>query len=132
MEAQIIKIKRQRRFSTSFKRRLVKEFEQGLYSVSELGKLHQIHIGIIYRWIYKYSSNQELNKQIIDVKESSDHKVKDLEKRIKELERMVGNKQIEIEYLNKMMEIAKDQLGIDIKKNFNTPPSSGSGKTRKK
>ena len=51
---------------------------------------------------------------------------------IKELERTVGRKQIMIDYLEKMMEIAKDELDIDIKKNFGTPQSTGSGKTSKK
>ena len=37
-----------------------------------------------------------------------------------------------IDYLEKMMEIAKDELDIDIKKNFNTSQSTGSGKTKKK
>ncbi len=58
--------------------------------------------------------------------------MKELEARVKELERTVGRKQIMIDYLEKMMEIAKDELDIDIKKNFGTPQSTGSGKTNKK
>jgi hypothetical protein len=66
------------------------------------------------------------------MKESSSQKVKDLEKRLAELERMLGQKQIKIDYLEKMIDIAKEELDIDIKKNFNTPPSSGSEKTGQK
>ena len=132
MKAEIRKIRRTRRFSETFKRQLVKEFEKGLFSVSELCALHQLANSLMYRWIYKYSEKSKQNQQIIDVKESSEYKLKELTDRIKELERMVGNKQIEIEYLNKMMDIAKDQLGIDIKKNFNTQPSSGSVKIGKR
>jgi len=36
-----------------------------------------------------------------------------------------------IDYYEKMIEIAKDELDIDLKKNFDTPQSSGSGKTKK-
>lgn len=36
--------------------------------------------------------------------------------RISELERMVGKKQIEIEFLNKVIEICSDELGYDVKK----------------
>ena len=60
------------------------------------------------------------------------NKVNDLEKRVKELERIVGQKQIKIDFLEKMMDIAKDELDIDIKKKFDTPPSTGLGKTNKK
>ena len=66
------------------------------------------------------------------MKDSSKKKLKDLEQKIKNLEQIVGQKQIMIDYLEKMMEIAKDELDIDIKKNFNTSQSAGSGKTKKK
>ena len=66
------------------------------------------------------------------MEESSYKKVKDLQDRIKELERVVGQKQLNIEFLEKMIEIAKEQYGLDIKKNFNTPQSSGSGSIAKK
>jgi len=33
------------------------------------------------------------------------------------------------DFLEKMIELAKDNYGIDIKKNFDTPPSTGSEKT---
>ena len=65
------------------------------------------------------------------MKESSSQRVKELEKKIAELERKVGQKQIKIDYLEKMMDIAKDELNIDIKKNYGTPQSTGSDKTKK-
>jgi transposase len=66
------------------------------------------------------------------MKESTANKVSQMQQRIKELEAMVGRKQIMIDYLEKMMDIAKDELHIDIKKNFATPQSSGSKKIEKK
>jgi len=66
------------------------------------------------------------------MKQSSSSKLKQLEARIKELERTVGQKQIMIDYLDKMIDIAKDELDIDIKKNYNTQQSSGSDRTNKK
>jgi predicted RNase H-like nuclease (RuvC/YqgF family) len=64
------------------------------------------------------------------MEKSSTQKLKDLEKKVKELERIVGQKQIKIDYLEKMIDLAKEELKVDIKKNFDTPPSSGSGKTK--
>ena len=43
-----------------------------------------------------------------------------------ELERIIGQKQLEIDYLNKLIEISSDELGLDIKKNFITKHSNGS------
>lgn len=127
MKAQIVKINKKRRFSDSFRKQIVSDYEKGLFSVPELEKLHNIGNSLIYRWIYKYSSVNQKNTQIVEMKDSSSKKVKELEKRIKELERAVGVKQLNIDYLEKMIELAKEELGIDIKKNFDTPQSSGSG-----
>jgi predicted RNase H-like nuclease (RuvC/YqgF family) len=66
------------------------------------------------------------------MKDSSTNKLKALEQRIKELERTIGQKQIQIDYLEKMIDIAKGELNIDIKKNSNTPQSSGSERTKRK
>lgn len=130
MKANVRLIKKHRKFSEEFKRNLVREFEKGMFSVVQLEKLHGIGNTIIYKWIYKYSTFNEKGSRIIEMKDSSSQKVKNLEKRIKELERTVGLKQIKIDYLDKMIEIAKDELDIDIKKNFDTLQSPGSEKTK--
>jgi hypothetical protein len=61
--------------------------------------------------------------------DSSKQKLKDLQRRIDELERVVGQKQLNIDFLEKMIELAKEQYGVDVKKNFGIPPSAGSEKT---
>jgi hypothetical protein len=48
------------------------------------------------------------------------------------LERAVGQKQLKIDYLEKLIELAGDELGMDLKKNSDTKPSSGTLKTGKK
>jgi hypothetical protein len=68
----------------------------------------------------------------VEAKDSSANKLKEMEERIKELERSIGQKQIKIDFLEKMIDIAKSDLDIDIKKNYDTSQSAGSGKTRKK
>jgi uncharacterized coiled-coil protein SlyX len=66
------------------------------------------------------------------MKDSQFSKLQEMEQRIKELEQNVGQKQIMIEYLEKMIDIAKQELNIDIKKNYATPQSIGSKKMSKK
>ena len=130
MKANVRLIKKHRKFSEEFKKNLVKEYEKGMYSVPQLEKLYRISNRSIYDWIYKYSTFNEKGSRIIEMSKSSSHKVRELESRIKELERAVGLKQIKIDYLDKMIEIAKDELNIDIKKNFDTLQSPGSEKTK--
>jgi len=61
--------------------------------------------------------------------ESEGYKTKALEKRIQELEAAIGRKQLEIDFLNKMIEKGKEELGVDLKKKFSTPPFNGSEAT---
>lgn len=125
-------IRKTRRYSEEFKQKLVKDFESGKYSVMELSKLHGIHNQSVYNWIYRYSTFNEKGYRIVEMKDSSTKKMRELEQRIKDLESTVGRKQIKIDYLEQMIEVARDELDIDIKKNFNTPPSGGSGKNKTK
>lgn len=119
-------IKTKRIFSECFKKALVSEYETGKYSVLDLSRLHSISEGVLYRWIYRYSTYQKRNIKVVEMADSSTQKLKDLQKRIAELERALGQKQLNIDFLEKLLELAKEQYGIDIKKNSATPPSSGS------
>jgi transposase-like protein len=132
MKASMNVIQKRRRYTEEYKRSIVKDFESGKYSVLQLERLHSIRHSLIYKWIYKYSTFNDKSFQVVEMKESNTSKIKELEKKVKELERAVGQKQLYIDYMEKMMELAKDELGVDIKKNFDTPQSAGSEKTKKK
>ena len=131
MKTSIRVLRSPRKFTEEFKRQVVKEFETGALSVRQLGILYGIAHQQIYSWIYKFSTFNEKGSRIVEMKDSSATKLKEMEQRIKELEQAVGQKQIKIDYLEKMIDIAKTDLNIDIKKNYNTPLSGGSGKTKK-
>jgi len=113
-------------FSEDFKKSVISDYESGKFTVGELATLHAVHSTLIYRWIYRYSTYQKRNIKVVEMSESSTQKVKELQKRIAELERIVGQKQLNIDYLEKVIELAKEELGIDIKKNSDTPQSGGS------
>lgn len=125
-------LKKQRVFSEEFKKLRVKEFEKGEFSVLELSKLYGVVHQTVYTWIYKYSTYNKKGLRIVEMKSSSKTKVKELHDRIKELERVVGQKQLNIDYLEKMIEIAKEEFDIDIKKKHDASQSIGFGKTGKK
>ncbi len=126
-----VRLKSRRIFSEEFKKARIKEYEKGEYSVSELGKLFDIQNKVIYRWIYKYSIYNKKSYKIVEMANSSTKKVKDLEGRIKDLERIVGQKQLNIDYLEKLIEIADNEFDIEIKKKSDTSQLSGSKKTEK-
>ena len=132
MKANLRRIKKNRVYSEEFKREIVSLFESGTYSVLQLEKLYGLCNQVIYKWIYKFSTFNEKGQRVVEMKASDTQKLKELEQKIKSLEQIVGQKQIQIEYLEKMIDIAKDELNIDIKKNSNTPQSSGLERIKKK
>lgn len=126
MEDNKIRLKPIRVFGEAFKKERVKEYERGEFTVKEISQLFSIQDRIIYRWIHKYSAYNRHGLKVVEMSESSSKKVKDLQKRIQELEQIIGQKQLNIDFLEKMIEIARDQYGIDIKKKSGTGPLSGS------
>lgn len=128
MKGKKVTLQAKRIYSEEFRRQCVKEYESGAQTVRELSQLYGITEPSIYRWIYRYSTYNKKKLRIVEMDESSTQKVKELQQRIKELERIVGQKQIKLEVYETMMEVAKDQLGLDIKKNYSTQASKLLGK----
>lgn len=121
-----VKLGTSRVFSEELRRQIVREYESGQFTVRELAKLHLVGNQTVYSWIYRYSTYNEKNRKVVESNESSEKKVKDLLARIKELEAALGRSTLENEYNSKLIELAKSELGIDIKKNFGSSPSNGS------
>jgi hypothetical protein len=64
--------------------------------------------------------------------DSDTRQLLELKKRVSELERIIGQKQILIDFQDKMIDLAEETYGVDIKKKFFSTPSSTSGKTEKR
>ena len=121
--------RKRRRFSESFKRKKVQEIESGQVKISEICRVYQIRKQSVYKWLQKYGSMQQKKERLIVETESDTLKVIELQRRVAELERIIGQKQIEIDFKDKMIELAEEVYHVDIKKKFCTRPSSGSETT---
>jgi len=82
----------------------------------------------VYRWLYKYSPHHQKGTVQIVQMSSEMEKTKQLQKQLAQTEQIVGQKQIYIDYLERMLAIASEELKVDIKKNFGTQRSNGSEK----
>jgi transposase-like protein len=131
MKANLKQLRKRRHYSEEFKREIVSIFESGKLSVLQIQKLYGVNNVSVYNWIYKFSTFNEKGFRIVEMKESNVEKMKELELKVRELEQAVGQKQIKIDYLEKMIDIANDELKIDIKKNSSTQQSTGSKTTKK-
>ena len=125
-----LKIKQRRSFSDEFKRSKVKELVEKRITIIELMKLYGVSRTAIYKWLYKYSVYHQQKTILVVQMESEAEKNKYFMQRLAELARIVGQKQLEIDFLNKLLEIGTEELGFDLKKNFSTKLSSGSDTSR--
>lgn len=126
-----VKDRQKRYFSESFKKQKVRDLEKNLTTVSMISREYSVTRSAIYKWIYKYSPHRKRGVRMIVEPMSEAKKVEELRKRIKELEQMVGQKQIQVEFMQKMIELAEEDYQIEIKKKSGSKPSSGSGLTGK-
>lgn len=108
-------------FSEVFKRAVVKEFEQGLFTKAELRRRHNIHgHDAIDKWLKKYGKFTYHTKLTIG------RPMKDPQsQRIKELEAQLLKKEQELLIFRKFIEIAERELKIEIVK------KSGSKQSKK-
>lgn len=121
----------QRHFSDDFKKAKVRELERNITSIPDICKTYSVSRSSVYKWIYKYSMMAKKQiKQVVEAK-SDTQKIKALEERIKELERIVGQKQLLIEFTDKMIEIAEATYNVDIKKKVGSKLLSGTTSTGK-
>jgi transposase len=120
-----------RTFSNDLKIQIVRDLEKGKSTVASVKREYEVSGASVYNWLNKYSRHLHSNHPIVMQKDSEAYKTKELEKRIKELEAALGRKQMEIDFLNQMIEQGKEELGVDLKKKFSTPPSTGTDKTEK-
>jgi transposase-like protein len=118
-------IKHARYFSDEVRREIVKRIESNQLSITQASREYSVSSTSIYKWMYRYSLYLKKGMRVIVEKKSQTQKVQSLEERIKELERAVGQKQMEIDILNKMIEFGNADVGYDIKKKFGGKSFSG-------
>jgi len=123
--------RRRRRFSDNFKIQKVREIETGQTKVSEICSQYQVASNNVYLWIEKFGSMKNKKERLVVETDSDTRQLLEFKKCVSELERIIGQKQILIDFQDKMIDLAEETYGVDIKKKFFSTPSSTSGKTEK-
>ena len=114
--------RRRRHFSDNFKKSKVQELELGRLTISDLKKQYEVSSTTIYRWIANFGTMKNKPERIIVETDSDTKELLHLKQKIAELERIVGQKQVLIDFYDKLIDIAEDEYKVDIKKKFGTKP----------
>jgi transposase-like protein len=126
-----LRLRQSRYFSEDFRKNKVEELEKNITSVSEISRVYEISRTTVYRWIYKYSLMRKKGIRMVVEAKSDTAKMQALKQHIAELEQLLGQKQFEIDFLKKQMQIASEQYGVDLKKKRSGKHLPGTGKTGK-
>ena len=124
-----VKERQNRYFSVDFKRKKVSELDRNLTTIAELCREHQVSAPAVYKWIYAYSTMRKKGlRQVIEAK-SDGQKLKALREEMKELQRIIGEKQIKLDFQERLISLAEREYKVDIKKKLSGKISSGTGST---
>ena len=118
-----------RTFSKELKKRLVEDIELKKLSIRDVINLYKVTETSVRRWINEYSIHKDRRTRMVVESESTEYKTGRLFDRISDLERALGKKQMEVEFLNKVVEICSEELGYDVKKKSITKQLSTLGTT---
>ena len=118
-----------RYFSEEFRLKKVREIERNITTISEVCREYQVSDTAVRKWLYKYSAIRKKGiKQVIEAK-SDTRKLQQLKAQVKDLEHIIGQKQLLIDFQQKVIELTEQEYKIDIKKKFGDNPYYGSGTT---
>lgn len=108
-----------KRYSTSFKQKVIDEIESGKLTKSGAKRLYGIGgETTIQKWIKKFGKLHLLNKVVrIELKDEVS-KLKQIEKEKKELESALAQAHLKLIVYESIIEIAEEELGKDLKKNL--------------
>lgn len=121
-----------RSYSMAFKQKVVEEIESGKLSQSQARRLYGIGgESTIQKWIKKLGKLHLLNKVVrIELKDEIS-KLKQIEQEKRELESALARAHLKILTYESLIEIAEEELGVDIKKNLESGQSTGRVKRSK-
>ena len=105
------------RYSEAFKKQVVREYEGGV-SASHLKEKYGIKGGgTINVWLKKYGREGSRYNLMVIQKPEEQQRVKQLEKRVQELERALAQVMLDKLMLESLVEVIEAEEGIDVKKN---------------
>ncbi|MBX2821926.1 MAG: transposase [Rhodothermaceae bacterium] len=112
MEKQLIK-----RYSVSFKRHVVEEYESG-HSMHVLTRRYGVSHTSLKKWIKQYA-RAGLRHQIMHIQKPEEQdRVRELEARVAALEKALAQSQLDKLMLETIIEVAEEEEGIVFKKNI--------------
>jgi transposase-like protein len=108
--------KQRRIFSGEFRKEIVSAADRGIISKRAACRKYGMSGTTLYQWLYRYSSKHKKETRMVTEKVSEENKRKELEEKVREPERLLGQKQVETEYLKRAVAFESREAGFDLDK----------------
>ena len=121
LKSEVRPTRARRYFSESARRLIVQEIDDGL-SIAEASRKYEVSHASIYKWYALYSKHYKATLVTVVEHVSDSLRVKKLEAELEQTYAILGRAKAENMLLHKVIDKADEAMGVDIKKNFDTPP----------
>ena len=115
-----------KRYSESFKLKLLAELSTGKYNKNQLAKFYGINRTTLNEWIKKYDRKDLMNTRVLVETKDEIGSIKALQKEIEQLKSLLIRKDLDKLVLDSYLEVAAENLGYknvdELKKNLNIEP----------
>lgn len=115
-----------RRYSESFKLKVLAELSKGNHSKRQLGLLYGIQSSTINEWIKKYNRKDLMNTRVLVQTDDELTRIKALQKELKQLKELLIKKDLDKLIDDSYLKVAAQKLGykdvLELKKKLNIKP----------
>lgn len=115
-----------RRYSESFKLKILDELTTGKLNKNQLGKLYGINPTTINEWIRKYNRKDLMNTRVKVETKDEITRIKQLQKEIEQLKKVLLKKDMDSLIDESYLEVAAEKLGyksvLELKKKLSIKP----------
>lgn len=107
--------RRLRRFTESFRKEQVELIESGQATIAQISRRYEVRSTNVSRWVKKYGKAKTTGLVFVGSSQDFD-RLTELEKEHTSLQIMFGEQQIRLVRLEKLLDLAKRELGEDFEK----------------
>ena len=101
-----------RRYSESFKLKILSELSTGKYNKRQLGRIYGIQNSTINEWIKKYNRTDLMNTRINVETKDEITRIKALQKEVEKLKEALVKKDLDQLVLDSYLEVSAEKLGF--------------------
>lgn len=116
-------LRQMRHFTEAARKAILAEIQEGRLTMTQATIEYAVSSATLYRWRYRYEQIQPKKIQLMDIKDLVVER-QAYEKRIAELENIIGKQTVKIDYLEKALSFAVGEEECQ-KKKLDNKPSTG-------